>query len=763
MRLGWSRFGKARLGALAYTGAARAMVFTSAGSSLVTIVDTNTKTALHTALSLTWSPPFTELAADVAAGATQITVTTDAGFERGAPFEIVMGTEVRMVTSKASALVWNAAAASRNTTSEPHFAGGRVYMLPHTIEVNKGAFVKDYTAIAMRTLKTHEMSDGGEIECSWEFETSDPTTWLPPTDAHVRIKDLDGSYFGGLTARPEIVRRSDGGCHITVTARGYIQAAGADGYDDSRIWDAFTAGHQIITDARDEKCQGLISGSNAFVIDGGQSISQPLDGIDQSPRQLWNTICDQGDVGDPLDLQVRTDNSGSPNLHLRRRPAAKLIKIPWATVTDVGLAWDVALQHTKVVVRWRDGRVVVQSGGGVTRTLRKDFSSSIDNVDLAYQVANQLLAETSVLNAIGNKPIVLEYPKPVYDTDGVTEIPHHRIRAGWRAELTGITAWRGDLPIPQFLIVDKGTDESRYKVTLQLGSLVRDDMDIAAQYTGRQTKRLGSTVSGLIPQFVTPPPGVPTGVASELTSWGASGVDGTKRLGWESIAKDAAISPIWVQIDGGGVVIALDRPRIEVNIDVEMWLCGLRLMANDGVGDPPGPAAISVNIKKGDLTTYPAATTLVGAISVNGDPETIDFPDDVTLTGVNTMVLLEPGMFLTVTMVAPAPTALMASLALMVRRTEDSSRGGAPSTPTVTATSSTDAQGLVTFTVTTNMICTAQIEYGPDTNYRSKTLVSPQPKRVQTIVQAGIPAGFHYKVHVWNADGVHNVTADQVI
>lgn len=723
---------------------------------------------VHTQLRLAWAPAMTKLRYDIAAGATQLEVLTDDGFVREPPFEVVLGTEIRMVTSKVSALVWNLDPTPTRGSgpSEPHFSEGSVSMLPHTIEVRKGAEYWDYTAIAMDTFKTHEISPGGEIEASWELWTSDPDTWLPAVDARVLVKDLDGSYFSGLVSIPSIERKDDGSCHISISAVGYVVTADEDGYEDERVWDAFTAGHTIIQESRNEKCPN-ISISNTYVIAGGQSISTALQAIGSTPGELWRRVCDAGDVGEPQDYHVRTDDGGSANLHLRRRINEKRIKIPWASCQDVGLQWERSRQKTKVVVRWRDGRVVRQLGSGPVRWLYKDFSSQIDNLDLAKQVADQLLAVASVLNAVSSKPLIVEWPKLIYEDDGVTPYPIHRLRAGYRVEIVDILPWRPEMTIDDLRIVDLMLDHRKHTAALQLGALARDDMDIAAQYAGRETKKLGAPASGIIPQYVTPPPGVSTPIETNITSWGAAGVDGSKgNLGWDAVAPDAAISPIWYGIDGGGAPITEGR-KLEIPIEVAMWCTGLRLLANNGDGDPPGPASIEITVSHDVFANYPASGLLIDTIAVaGGNSASKDFPD-VLPAGPGKQVLLNPTDYVTI-LVSPGATAVFASLALMVRRTEGSSRVVVTDTPVVTATAARVAGNRTVFTITTDRLCTAQIEYGPDATYRSKSYVTDQGRLVSSISVDGLPVNTHYKAHVWAADGatttaVHNETTDQVV
>lgn len=749
-----------------------AMVLAPAGSSAAALAGSGegfdvALGPVHAQLRLAWAPSMTKLRFDIVAGATQLEVLTDDGFVRDAPFEIVLGTEIRMVTAKVSAVIWNLNPTPLRGSgpSEPHFAEASVSMRPHTIEVRKGAEYWDYTAIAMDTLKTHEVSPGGEIEAVWELWTSHPETWLPAVDARVLITDIDGSYFGGLTSIPAIERKDDGSCHITVTAVGYVVTADEDGYDDERVWDAFTAGHTIIEESRNEKCP-LISTSNTFVIAGGQSISTALQAIGSTPGELWRRICDAGDVGDALDYHVRTDDGGTPKLHLRRRIGEKRIKIPWESCQDVGLQWERSRQKNKVTVRWRDGKVVRQIGSGPTRWLYKDFSSQIDNLDLALQVADQLLAVTSVLNAVSSKPLVVEWPNQIFENDGVTPFPINRLRAGYRVDIVGILPWRPEMTIDDLRIVDLALDHRKHTAALQLGALTRDDLDLAAQYAGRETKKLGAPSSGIIPQYVTPPPGVSTPVETNITSWGAAGVDGTKgKLGWESVADDAAISPIWYGIDGGGEAITPGR-KLEIPIEVAMYCVGLRLLANDGA-DPPGEATIEIIVSHDVFANYPASGLLIDNIAVAGGfTASKDFAD-VLPAGPGKQVLLNPTDYVTI-LVSPGATAKFASLALMVRRTEGSSRVVITETPVVTATAARAAGNRTVFTITTDRLCTAQVEYGPDATYRSKSYVTDQGRLVSSISIEGLPVNTHYKVHVWAADGVtdvavHNMTGDQVV
>lgn len=709
---------------------------------------------------LRWDAPWTLLDEDIDENAVLLTVRSDLS-EYDVPFDIVIGIEMLTVTARMDSTHYVVTRGVRGSDAlsvaeRTHFAGARVAGLPETIVVTKGAKEWDYTAIA-DNLKTKEISPGGELEATWSVHTRNPDLWLPDIDARVVISDRTGVIWSGLVGRVSIVNRKDhhgnDWSDISITARGYLITAGWDGYEDSKVFPAFTAGHTIMETARDERAP-LISTLNTYVTHGGQSISQPFEAIGQTPRQIWDRVCAAGDVGEPLDYWIRTDDDGTAYLHVLRRDGCPVIHVPWATVASVPLVWEAESNRSKIAGRYAKGFLVQDMGGSPTRWLYKDYSGQIDNLALLKQIEDQVLTWAFPLRAQAGSPLVLEWPKEVYEDDEVTPIPLWRIRAGWLVTLQDVTAWNEDLPIDQLQIVAVERDHVKHKVSLQLGQRF-DDLDIAAQFTGREVGKLGAPASGLIPQYVVPPEGVPMDYRHEVVSWGASGT----KIGYKPIGEDADISTIWYGIDGGGSAIEAGR-KLSIPIDNNLYVRGLRLRSGDGDETTLDPVTISLTVRHGTAGATPTETDLAAlALSAEVYAEK-DLSEDQTAPEHVTAV--DADEYLAVIVDAGAD-ATKASLGLLIQRREGSNRGAVDAPTIDSVNAARDVNNVTTFTIVTTRLCQAQVEYGPNTFYRSRSFKTEHFALTTTIQVLGLPSDTHYRVHVWNIDGDTTVSADATV
>ena len=674
-----------------------------------------------------------------------------------------------------SATVWSVTHGQRGTPAMAHFAGSagaEVAALGHEIIVSDGAVTRDYSALACM-LHTKTLAPRGEVEATWEFDTDSPEDWLPNPDSIVTITDIQGrSYHGGIIGRVSCLKQEDGiGHHVKITAYGLETTATWDGYVDSRIWPAATPIHTVFEESRDERTQFIVP-FNTEVVHGGEQIGSDLQAIGQAPRQLWDSLSARGDNGVALDWAVYTnhDNAGA-YLHLRQRDTQPILKLPISCL-GLPLAWDTQRRINKVVVRYALGYVPAQASGSVTRWRYIDAANQIDNLQAAQELAEQALALLNVLEMLTDGALVLNDARPIYDEAG-DPFPLWLIRSGWRVQLTDddllpILPYVTELPIDMVQIVGTDCDHEAETNSLTLSDF--DDPPARhAQYAWRDKQRPNSPVHEPIASTpVSPPPSLPVPVSTSLTPTGANG-----RLGWDNVAEDADIDgPVYV-IDGGDEVITAGR-KPDLLISGNHRLLGFRLLAaNYETGESPTTGTIEIAVTYAHFASFPALGSAVVTLVLNdaasslvnlsedpgGATPIIDVGPDRTLPAGER----GPGYLTFEVAEDPAPTLKGASIVVLLQKTEGSDRGGTMETPTIVSVSPATALGVTTFTVTTDRPCTAQIEFGPDANYRSRSQRSEHLRKISTLGVPGIPSGTHYRAHVFDAHGNTASSADQTL
>lgn len=693
-----------------------------------------------------------QLKRNAAAGASTVKLRESA-LDGVGSFLAKFGTELVTVSGQAGD-TWNVSP----SFAEPHHA--RSFAVEATIRIVVNGV--DHTAVAQH-LRHSEAWPEGEIEATWEIDTRDVATYSPNMDGNpvpfLLYSNETGAYlpfFGGYLGRIDDKQDPSGIHHLKITGRGGYITLNWEGYETSHVWTADTSGHQILEDAIGVYGR-WISPTRQYMLDGGLQIGQELDGIGRTPRALIDLVAARGDLLGPLDWGVRTDLDGVQKFHLAVHGRQPTIDIPISSLRPPTMSKDYELVRNKVVIKWQGGFVSQTAPGatGATRWRYFDFSSRIDNEDLALQVAKAYLRHWATITAISNGQVELLFPNPI--GGGVA---HHRIRAGWNVNITG---WTGGFSIAGAQIKALEADHEAHKVGLNLGA-IEDDMNYSELYVAKQAGRVGNAVSGLLPLNIAPPEGMPYQVRSTAIAPGSTGL-----WGWSKIAAEAdIIAPVhYINAGkdalGNPVPISAGRKYPDFQIGVGGRIMGFKLVGNDGA-DPPGDCTISLKVGKGafgeaplfgtEITTIGITASTTGEKNLKEAPAVIpDLIQNVT-----------PGDYLAFDVQAdPAPTANNIGIMVLIQRTEGSFRTPDSGAPLITSQSySRDPlTGESLFQVTTNRPCVIQIEYGTTTSYGNWTLVSPVIAGSLQLRDRQIATPFHWRVHAKDADKHETIGADQ--
>lgn len=703
-----------------------------------------------------WAPFRAQLIRNAAVGATSVRIRTGTVFDTlSLPFYAILGTEFITVTSNDLGLLTLEA-----PLGEPHFADG--WLIQSTIRVVVGS--KEHTGMA-QGLQDKEASPEGEVEATWWVLVPDSALdeWTPTMDPPAEFTLYSNEtgewlpFFGGSMGVFEDEPQQGGGHKLFYTGRGAYTWLHADGWSRSRKWTAYTAEHVVMQDARNELCSTHISTSNEHVIDGGTSFPTEIEAKSKSPRQLFDDAAGMGDFG-PLDWYIRTDIDGNHKLWVLRRERQPTVKIPITSLKlPTRFRWDVENQRTKIVVEFKDGVVeLTQPGSTVIRWRYLQLSSNIDNYDLAYQVVKQYLAWSNTLDAISSGQLIVEFPKPIYAADGVTEITHHLLRAGTLIDVVGYEPG-GELTLGSFQLRQLDRDHVEHTLGLNCGPVIEDDLSFASQFIAREIKRLGSPSSPLQPFNIAPPEGVPVPVASGAASVGANG-----KIGYAKLADEADIETMYYGLTGGGNDIDIEEGRnLDIPIDVSMLIRGFHLMARD---HPPGPCSIHVDVTVGHEGSYPAAGSPIGTgVGITNSNEIWERYGEDALTSVI------PGDHLTFE-ISGVAGAKFGTIGILYQRLAGSARAPATGGPTiVSSTASRDDQNQTTFTVVTNRPCTIQIDFGKDSSYGASTHETENAglptgtNYTSTVTHLGLPSPAHWRAKVWDRDRNTNTTSDQTL
>lgn len=696
-----------------------------------------------------WAPRRARLKRNAAAGATSVRVRS----ALSPPALWKLGPEVVTVTGAAGD-TWNLAA----PLEEFHAAGAELIEVTIRILVGYPGFTTDHSAVA-QNLRHREASPEGELEATWEIDTRDPTAWTPDMDGlpmpFMLYSNETGSFlpfFGGHIGRVSDHQSPNGFHHLRLTGRGNYITLSWNGYPTSRVWPADTAGHTVVEDAIGVYAPD-IAVSHEHIVDGGLSINQELEGVGKSPRDLIDFVVSRGDLSGPLDWYVRTDTDGGHKLWLILRARNPTVDIPISSLkAPVGFVKDYEYRRTMVMVVWSGGIVdaVPVGPSGAVRWRYFDYSTRIDNEPLARQVAETLLANMNVLDAISDGQVTVEFPKPVY-VDG-EEYPLHRIRAGWFANITG---WEGGFSLVTPQIRGLEADHVAHTLSLDLGR-IEDDLALAEQFFGKETKILGTPGSGLIPQNIAPPEGVPYGVQSNAIGAGSSsGINRTK------LGADFDVAQTTYVIDGQGEIIQEGRKFPEQKIEIGGRLLGFRLTGNDGQTPTPGPGTISIKVYRGHAADLPAIGTLITTIGISTDVQgSKDLAEPPA--GSDVIIDVTPSDYFVYEVESGVDAITNVAITALFQRSEGSSRAISSGGPAILGQTATrDAEtGVVTFAVTTDRPASIQIEFGKTTQYGSKSAKS-EIIRKSTNVGVVLASPFHWRVLATDNDGHLTIGADQ--
>lgn len=699
-------------------------------------------------LPVAWSPRRTRLKAN--ANPADGTIRVNAGPLDSAtkPFLAKLGTELVTVESQVSDTLTLAA-----PLAHVHPAGA--YLVEATIRVTMGD--ADITAVA-QGLRHKEASPEGEVEATWTIYTRNPSLYDFSQDAEpvpfLLWSNESGAFtpfFGGYIGRMTDSQSPNGFHALAMVGRGAYVTASWRGYDESNVWPADTPGHRIVEDAFGVFVP-YVSPSHEHILDGGLQIGQQLEGIGKTPRELVDFVVARGDLLGPLDWYVRTDPDGGMKLWLLLRSRQPTVEIPISSLrAPVAMVKDYEYRRNMVIVKWRDGVVPAEPDGpsGAVRWRFFDYATRIDNEPLARQVAKMLLANLNTLDAISDGQIVIEHPKPVYV--GGSPFPLHRLRAGWMASITG---WTGGFALGLQQIKSLEADHRDHTVSLGLGKVIEDDVSLAEQFFGKETKILGTPASGLVPQNIAPPEGVPQAVMSAAVAAGPSGIVNREQLG-----VDFDVQQSTYNIDGAGSVVTEGRKSPDDTIEVGGRLLGFKLRGNDGA-DPPGPGSIDVKVYLGHAGDGGAPTTVVTTASISADIEgRKDLAEPPGTSDV--IVTVTPEDYLVYEVQPGVDGITNCAITRLIQRTEGSSRATSGGGPTITGQTATrDATtGVVTFTVVTDRPCYVQIEYGKDSTYGNK---SQKSEIIKTTTNIGVVLAtpFHWHAIATDKDGHVAVGAD---
>lgn len=625
----------------------------------------------------------------------------------------------------------------------------------------------DHTGVATK-LRHSERSPEGEIEATWEISTRTPGAYTPNLDGNpipfqLLSNELGGwvPFFAGYMGRVTDEQLYNGFHALKLTGRGGYVTLDWNGYGTSKIWPAETAGHRVIEDAIGA-WDPYISPSTQHIIDGALQIGQELEGFGQSPRALINHVMGRG--GDPsgsvLEWYVRTDTDGIMKLWVILRSRNPTISVPIHRLRAPGFAKDYELRRTRIVIKWQRGYIDETAIGatGAVRWRSFDYSSQIDNEELARQVAKTYLQYWSTIEALSDGQVELVDPDPV------SGIAPHRIKAGWYLNVTG---WTGGFSIGTFQIKGLEADHEDYKLGMSLGRVIEDDLNYAEQFNGRQTKLLGSPMSGLLPLNIAPPPGMATQVSSP-----AIGVGTTGKLGWQAIADDAdVIAPVYMiqagydsSADPPEPLIITPGRKQDFQVGVGGQVTGFKMIGNDGVLATPGPGTISIKVGQGTFATAPAFGTERTTLEIADDTTGSKNLDPPTATpALNQKFTVAPGDRLTWEVLGPEsdpdtgpePTLNNISILILIQRTSGSARSTSTGAPDIIAQTHTrePITGYSVFTVQTDRPAHIQIEYGKDTSYKSHSQPSPILGKTVVLKEPAIGSPFHWRVIAKDDDG----------
>lgn len=643
--------------------------------------------------------------------------------------------------------------------TQRHNAGG--YLIEATIWIMVNGM--HHTGPA-RKLRHREASPEGEIEATWEIMTRTPATWTPNMDGNpipFTLYSKGTPYFGGHIGRVDDQQYPNGFHRLVFTGRGNYVTLGWNGFATSYTWPATTAGHTVVTDALSLWCP-YVSLTTQYIIDGGLQIGQQLDGIGRTPRDLIDFVAQRGDsAAQPLDWYVRTDTDGSQKLWLLIRSRQPIIEIPITSLEPPTLSKDYEYRRNRVVIKYQGGYVdrSLPGSSGAKRWRYFDYSTQIDNEELAIQVADTYLNHWSTIEALTDGSVVLKWPLPI------SGVEHQLIRAGWRANITG---WGGgfSLGTPQIKTVE--VDHDARSVSLSMGKLIEDEMNYAEEFVGKSTKTLGAPTSGLIPQTIAPPEGVPQQVSQATASYGAGG-----KLGWTKIADDAdVIGPVYMINAGYDMtnpdapvpnLITPGRKFPDFQIGIGGRVVGFKLVGNDGDQTTPGPGTISIKVSLGHFGDAPAAGTLKTTVGIAaGTTGSKDLVDPTSTPAVDQKFEVTPGDYLSWDVQGPdsdpsvaAPTLNNVAIMILMRRTSGSMRADNDAAPEILAQTHTrdPVSGQSVFTVTTDRPCHLQIQWGDVSGlYPGHSGVSEIAEKTQELRTPALRTPFHWRVVATDGD-----------
>lgn len=669
-----------------------------------------------------------------------------------------LGTE--LVTTGGAGDTWSISPAA----SQNHHADG--YLSEVTIRVVVGGV--EHTAVAQH-LRHREESPKGELEATWDIYTRTPGAFTPNMDGlptRFSLLSNEGGgftpFFGGYIGRVENGQRPNGWHELHIVGRGGFVTAGWQPITTSTTWTADKAEHTVIEDIL-----GLyapyISSSLEHILDGGLNVGEPLQGIGRNLRYFLDWVIGRGDsAGQVLDWYVRTDTDDVIKLWLIIRTRNPVIEIPISSIkAPVRFVKDYEHTVNYVIVKFSSGFVTASPPGGATGAIRGryfDYSSRIDNHPLAQQVADMILANANVVEALSDGNIEIDYPNVVL-VSGVP-FPLHRVRAGW---LVNVTGWAGGFSLgsPK-QIKQLEADHVAHTLGLSCGRLIEDDLDIGSQYFDKQTKMLGTPGSGLLPLNIAPPEGMPYEVRSDAMAAGASG-----GLGYQPIGRQADIIQTTYNIDAGRdaaddpVVISPGRRFPEHKIEIGGRLKKFLLTGNDGVRETPGPATIHIEVYHNSAANLPAQGTLVTTLAIEGDVQNeVSLKEAPSTT--DKIIEVVPGDYLVYVVLEDVDLMNNVSITGLIQRTGGSSMGVSTGAPTIiSASASRDiTTGLVSFVVTTNRPAYVRIEYGKTAAYGSFSRWTEFVEKIST-VPIILDTPFHWRAIVKDSDNHTTLGTDQ--
>lgn len=632
-------------------------------------------------------------------------------------------------------------------------------------EVTTRIFVAgtEHTAVA-RHLKHKEEAPKGELEATWDIFTKTPATYTPnmdglPTRFSLRSNESGGwvPFFGGYVGRVADGQRKNGFHEVNITGRGGFVTAGWTPISGSTVWTADKAEHTVVEDVL-TLWDPHISSTFEHILDGGLAVGEQLEGIGRTLRYFLDWVVGRGDAdGSPLDWFVRTDPDDTIKLWLIQRSRNPTIEIPLSSITPPA-KFVKDYEHIKnyVMVKYSNGYVdAVGAAPGAIRGLYFDYSSRIDNEPLARQVANMILKNAAVVQALSDGNIQIAYPNTVLM--GGTPYPLHRVRAGW---LVNVTGWTGGFSLGDAKPIKQlEADHDQHTLDLTCGSFLEDDLNIGAEYFDKQTKMLGTPGSGLLPLNIAPPEGMPYEVKSDAMAAGAGG-----SLGYQPIGRQADIIQVTYNINAGvdattgdPLVITPGRKFPEQKFEFGGRIKSFRLTGNDGVQDTPGPGTIHIEVYHGLAGGLPALGTLVTTLEIadatEGATDLLELPSLV-----DKVIEIAPEDYLVYVVLEDVDLMNNTAITAMMQRTGGSSLNAVTGTPVIiSASASRDATtGVVTFAITTNRPVYARIEYGRNATYGSFSRWTEFVDKISD-VPIVLDSPFHWRAIVKDSDG-HVVT-----